>query len=416
MSKALTKVKGLLLGRIATNISDSLLYIAVLWYFNETFHSPLMLSLVFIISSGVDIMSFMFGPFIDKIDGRKALIIGSMCQAVISLIMGIILLSFRSNSDSIFIALLMLVGYLLSIIISTLIYPIETKMLPSLVEKEDLTKINSVFQASYKTLDLFLNAIGTMLITFVSINSTLIISGIIFSIAAKLYQSISKIWFNKSKSNLSSIKERQIIKSSLNEYKNELLEGFIELKSQTELLKLIIPLVFTNLFYGMAMVSLPRFSQFYLSKSAIGYGILLTFTGIGGVMGAALMSKLNIHDGNRKIFIFYTFVGAGIAWLMLPISITFFMWGSLFFALISSVCISMMNIMFMVLVQKTIPEYILGRVATINESILSLMIPLGNFLGGITLLYSVSLSQYLYAFSMVISAMFYLPKNYKKIK
>lgn len=37
----------LLIGRIATNIADSLFYITILWYFKTTFHSPVALSLIF---------------------------------------------------------------------------------------------------------------------------------------------------------------------------------------------------------------------------------------------------------------------------------------------------------------------------------------------------------------------------------
>ena len=49
----------------------------------------------------------------------------------------------------------------------------------------------------------------------------------------------------------------------------------------------------------------------------------------------------------------------------------------------SSVWISMMNINFKVLVQESFDSQILGRIETINTSIINCMIPLGSFLGGI---------------------------------
>lgn len=43
----------------------------------------------------------------------------------------------------------------------------------------------------------------------------------------------------------------------------------------------------------------------------------------------------------------------------------------------------MMNINFKVLVQESFSPHVLGRVETINDSILSSMIPIGSFLGGL---------------------------------
>lgn len=73
---------------------------------------------------------------------------------------------------------LLLGVYVISTIGSTLIYPAEEKILPVIVSKAKLTKVNGVFQMTYKTLDLFLNAAATLLITWMSFDSTVIISAI----------------------------------------------------------------------------------------------------------------------------------------------------------------------------------------------------------------------------------------------
>ncbi len=43
----------------------------------------------------------------------------------------------------------------------------------------------------------------------------------------------------------------------------------------------------------------------------------------------------------------------------------------------------MMNINFQVLVQESFDSQVLGRIETINSSIINCMIPIGSFLGGI---------------------------------
>jgi hypothetical protein len=79
---------------------------------------------------------------------------------------------------------LLIIVYILSTIGSTLIYPAEDKILPIIVKKENLTKVNGIFQMSYQTLDLFLDAGATILITYLSIKNTIIISEFNFRFCA----------------------------------------------------------------------------------------------------------------------------------------------------------------------------------------------------------------------------------------
>lgn len=50
----------LLAGRVATNIADSLFYLAILWYFKQVTHSTMSVSIIFAITSGIDMLSFGF--------------------------------------------------------------------------------------------------------------------------------------------------------------------------------------------------------------------------------------------------------------------------------------------------------------------------------------------------------------------
>lgn len=110
----------LLIGRIATNIADSLFYVTLLWYFKTVLHSPMILSLVFIIGS-------------------------------------------------------------------TLIYPAEEKILPAIINKDKLAKVNGLFQLTYRILDLFLDALAIVIVTCFSLNTAMIISAFVFAIALSFY-------------------------------------------------------------------------------------------------------------------------------------------------------------------------------------------------------------------------------------
>lgn len=60
--------------------------------------------------------------------------------------------------------------------------PCRRKILPVIVSKTKLAKVNGVFQMTYKTLDLFLNAAATLLITWVSLDFTVIISAVFLQV------------------------------------------------------------------------------------------------------------------------------------------------------------------------------------------------------------------------------------------
>ena len=178
----------LLIGRIATNVADSLFYITILWYFKTVFHSPMILSLVFIADSTIDMCAFIFGPLIDRIYIKNLLKYVTLGQVALSIIATI--LFYFKNLEQLILVLLLLT-YVLSTIGSTLIYPAEEKILPAIINKDKLTKVNGLFQLTYRILDLFLDALATVIVTCFSLNTAMIISTFVFAIAigfyAKLY-------------------------------------------------------------------------------------------------------------------------------------------------------------------------------------------------------------------------------------
>lgn len=68
----------------------------------------------------------------------------------------------------------------------------------------------------------------------------------------------------------------------------------------------------------------------------------------------------------------------------------------------------MMNTNFEALVQTSFSSAILGRVETINDSLLSIMIPIGTLLGGwIVKSYGSLITQYIYGIALICSSIYY---------
>lgn len=396
-SKKYSNIYKLLIGRIATNIADSLFYMAILWYFKENRNSQLMVSILFTISSGIDMMSFSLGPLIDKISIKGLLKYSTFIQIVISIIV-VTILGIGQKSYIIDIVLLLL--FIISSILSAIIYPSEYKLLPLFVTKKDLLRFNGLFQVTYKILDLILDGITTFIITFSSVSFTIIFSAVIFGIALLFYHSIQ---INILAKNI--LEDDSYFTSS---YFNDLLLGWKTLRKEKSVLELILPLCVVNLFYGIFAVGLPFFAQTYIQTSALGYGKLLIASSFGSIIGAFLVQKFYLGKKNMGQFIAICFLGAGIFRLFVPLSVSVGIGLVLINSVISPLWITMMNTNFEALVQTSFSSAILGRVETINDSLLSIMIPIGTLLGGwIVKSYGSLITQYIYGIALICSSIYY---------
>lgn len=366
-----SNVQKLLIGRVATNIADSLFYMAILWYFKVTFHSPLVLSLIFIADSTIDMIAFLFGPIIDRIDIKNLLKYVTLMQTILSVITFSLFFVDKKANPILIIALV--ICYVISTIGSTLIYPAESKILPTIVSKTKLAKVNGIFQMTYQTLDLFLDSLATLIITYLSINSTMIASALFFSIALAFY---SKLYLP--------IQLAQKNSEYFNDnYLKDLTIGWKTLKNEGRILFLILPFAVTNLFYGIASVGLPYFASSYVSKQAIGYGSIEFASSLGAILGSIIVQYFNLGKEKLEHFVTLCLLFAGISVILQPLLAESLSWGVLILFLSSSTWISMMNINFQVLVQESFDSQVLGRIETINSSIINCMIPIGSFLGGI---------------------------------
>lgn len=391
-------ISRLLIGRIATNIADSLFYITILWYFKIIFHSPMILSLVFIADSTIDMCAFIFGPLIDRVYIKNLLKYVTVGQIILSIVASIL---FHFKNWKTLTLVLLLLTYILSTIGSTLIYPAEEKILPSIVNKNKLTKVNSLFQVTYRILDLFLDALATVIVTYFSFNKAMVISAFVFTIALGFY---AKLYLPRNL--IVSVKDHDYFTGK---YLQDLLKGWYVLKNEGRILLLIIPLAVTNLFYGIASVGMPYFSSQYLTKSAISYGGLELFSSIGGLLGSLIVSKIDTLKPNLEQLIVICLGLAGISVVLEALVANYIPWLILIFALSSAFWISIMNINFEVLIQESFSPRILGRIETINSSIINCMITIGSFLGGLIVQhFGAGIAILLQGLAEVLTAIFYL--------
>jgi hypothetical protein len=398
----------LLGGRLLTNLADSILYILIVWRFNEQFSSPILLSLVFMTTSLIDSFSVFLGPIVDRTKPKFNLCFMSLLQAISVTVL--LVVSFFMDETKFAFNLLLLVFLLIVYTASSMIYPSGSKLIPAIAEENSLVQVNSLFRTTQKVLDVFFNAVSTVIVSFWKLDYSLFLILCLFYIATRLYRLVDQgLEREAQEHDVKHERQEPPERYSVHAYLLDLRDGVREVKDHPDILWLFLPFTGLNLFYGIAAVGLPILSATYISDKAYGYGSLLTCSSIGGVLGALLIGKFaeSINDPKKYACIFL--MVAGVAWLFIPITMPFCFLLAYPLIFVNNCAINMLNVLFIALIQKQIDASLLGRVSTFTESLVSVMVPIGNFLCGLLLLVvSPLFTELLYGIALILCSVAYL--------
>jgi predicted MFS family arabinose efflux permease len=158
----------------------------------------------------------------------------------------------------------------------------------------------------------------------------------------------------------------------------EINEGLKFIASRTDF-KILIGLTYSTHFFGFQYLQLmPLFAQ-KLGRDADGFGLLLSSTGLGSLLGTIIVGKVRKSENVGKIML----VGS----LLFCISISLFslvttFYLALVFLFIGGACNTIFFVIGMTVLQMRVPENIRGRVMGIYTITFSL-IPLGGLMSGI---------------------------------
>ena len=278
----------LLFGRLITNFGDSIYSIATLTLIytltKSTFYSGITLFLI----SFTAILQIFISPIINKFNVKRFLIISQLLQAII--LLAITYLIYVNKLQ-----ITMLIIFIVCIsFINQIVYPIQLALLPKIVKQEDLVKANSLFSIAYQGSDAFFNSIGGFIITVFGTIYAFIINSITFFINSTLFIFLSD---DLSKNgNTNTIQENYFSK----------LSSGIKIWNTPLLKPLLIGIIIINFSTSSLLTLLPEYSG-----ASYFYGILLSASGLGILIGAFLSNSQIIK--NIRLGVLYTTFTLGIA-------------------------------------------------------------------------------------------------------
>ena len=286
----------LLFGRLITNFGDSIYSIATLTLIysltKSTFYSGITLFLI----SFTAILQIFISPIISKFDVKKFLIISQLIQAIILLVITYLIFINKLHITTLIIFIVCIS------FINQIVYPIQLALLPKIVRQEDLVNVNSLFSITYQGSDALFNSIGGFIITIFGTIYAFIINSLTFFINSVLFIFLS--------SDLS--KNEKTITTQEN-YLSKLSNG-IKIWNTPLLKPLLIGIIIINFSTSSLLTILPEYSE-----TSYFYGILLSASGLGILIGAFLSNKKilkNIRLGT--LYITFAF-GIAVSWGLLSI-------------------------------------------------------------------------------------------------
>ena len=286
----------LLFGRLITNFGDSIYSIATLTLIytltKSTFYSGITLFLI----SFTAILQIFVSPLISKFNVKRFLIISQLFQAII-----LLAITYLIYINKLQITTLIIFIVCISFI-NQIVYPVQLALLPKIVKQEDLVKANSLFSIAYQGSDALFNSIGGYIVSIFGTIFAFIINSITFFINSTLFIFLSD--------NLS--KNEKTITTQEN-YFSKLSSG-IKIWNTPLLKPLLIGIIIINFSTSSLLTLLPEYSE-----TSYFYGILLSASGLGILIGAFL-SNSQILKNIRLSVLYTTFtLGIALSWSALSI-------------------------------------------------------------------------------------------------
>ena len=378
----------LFLGKLVSQLGDVIYNMAIGWYILTITSSALQMSIYMAIGTVVYVVMGPIGGVIaDRLDRKMLIIWMDYIRGAAVALTGLMM---YFNIQSIWIL------YITSAVLSVcgaIFVPASNALIPNIVEEEQLTKANSM-AASIQSISGIVGLVaGGVLYALIGIKAIFILNAVSYVLCGIL-ETFIILPKEDAKESLSAGEPALNLKegSLIGNMTKELLEGYKYIKKEKGffiliLFSAVINFVLTPVF----AIYVPYIFNQVLKTSAERYSIVSAAMSIGFLLGAAIVSRTFKGEKINKIL---RLCNVGLTATILAIYITMKLYSInvissfmvlIFFIilfLILGITLSILNIPIMVVIQKIIPNEMLGRISALSSTLAMMAMPLGMIIGG----------------------------------
>lgn len=238
------------------------------------------------------------------------------------------------------------------------------------VEKENISKLNSYLQTGSTIVKITVPIIAISLYHILGIQGVLFLDGLTFLFAALMIALISPI--------IEEVLDHK--KMTIKAIFKDLATGFQYLFRQKEILMLIILAGLVNFFLAGYNLVLPYGNQMFPDVSGNVYGSFLAAEAVGGLLGASLSGVVNKNLAVRQLLLYLAFSGLALVSAPLLYLISHEVFVISLSPALFSFFLTIFNIQFFSIIQSEVDNDYLGRVFGIIFTVAICFMPLGSFI------------------------------------
>lgn len=366
-------------GRLITDAGDSLYYIAAMWLVWELTGSPFYTGLAGALIQVPNALSFLVGPLVDRWELRRILVSTQVINGV-----GVLVVPLAATMGYLSVWVILVVMPVLTFV-NRFVYPAQNAALPRIVEKDQLTRANSLFSTSSQTVDMVANAIAGVLIAIIGAVTLFVVNSVSFAIAALLFLGVTVPTAadhddaEEAQSSSSTEVENDDRAENGDEtdegYLSELREG-IDYVRGSVLWPLLLGAMITNSVAIAANAVLPAFADGLGGPEA--YGLLLAAMAAGSLVGVG--GAFLVEDYSLSWIAIVGFPLTGLLWIAAVVVSD--VWPTAILLAIALVPVGMFNVVFSSMLQSAVDNALLGRITSLTASLSATLMPLGALFGG----------------------------------
>lgn len=352
---------------LASSLGDGIVRVAIPLLAARLTSDPFLISII----AALALLPWLFfaipaGILIDRIDRRKALALAQAVRTVLAIVVLVLVLTNTLTIWWLYVVIFVYGAF------ETVYDGAIRAVVPSIVPKEDLPRANSRIEGGELVVQSFLSGPLTSLLFAVSVLIPLGLNGLVFALAGGLALALPK-----------AASGRQFAEAAKEEpvpWHRQLLDGFKFIVGSRMLVTLWLFSTFIGIMSTAATASWVLFVLEELHVPEALFGVFMLSGAVGGILGAVITSRLKSWWGAGPTMAVTT-VLSGVALLIAGL-IPQIWAGALGFAL-SSLSVTVWNILVMSLRQAYIPGRLLGRVHGSWRTVLWGAMPIGALLGGL---------------------------------
>lgn len=362
----------LFVGRVVTNVGDSLYTIAAMWLVYALTGSTLYTGIAGFLTRTPAAFQFLAGPLVDRWRLRRVLVGTQLVQAVLVLaVPAAAALGYLSVW-----VVLAVVPVLATV--AQIGYPAHNKAVPHLVADDQLVNANSAMSFAMQSVNLVANAAGGVLVAVFGAVTLYVLDAATFAIAATAFATIHFTTTHTQPEHTPT--EEAVADGGTDEpgstYLDELKEGFAYIRGSL-LAALIAGTLVVNFVFGISTAVLPAYADGI--GGAETYGLLLAAISGGNLLGSVGATVVKRFPFGRVVVA--TGAVSALAWAGALLTTWVPATAVLFTA--TFVPVGAMNVAFQAAIQSAVDESILGRVTSVMSSASTAALPLASLVGGV---------------------------------